>query len=85
MSLAIFVFDEIEISDNETTGSLYQKLKDQSPLSLKSLIEKIKNNSLEYSAQDESKVSFAPTLKKQDGFLDFKNQTYAQIKRITVV
>ncbi len=66
-------FDTVNISSNETGGQLYTRLKFQAALSLNSLIDKILNSKLEFFPQDENKVSFAPTLKKEDGFLDFKN------------
>lgn len=37
-------------------------------------IQIILEDKISYSPQDESQVSFAPTLKKEDGFLDFKTK-----------
>ena len=43
------------------------------------LIHKILNNEVTFTAQNEDHVSFAPTLKKEDGALNFKEKTVTQI------
>jgi methionyl-tRNA formyltransferase len=73
-------FHELKISETETGGQLYARLKFQAALSTNTLIENILNNSLTYTKQNPDEVSFAPTLKKEDGFLDFTNSTIAKIK-----
>ena len=72
-------FDELSIAPDENGESLYNRLKDQAALSTKALIEKILNNQLVYTPQDPAGVSFAPTLKKEDGFLNFKESDYKKI------
>lgn len=72
-------FDEISIAPDENGESLYNKLKSQAAMSTQALIEKIKNDKLVYTPQDPTGVSFAPTLKKEDGMLDFKNSDYKKI------
>lgn len=72
-------FDEINIAPDENGESLYNRLKNQAAISTKALIEKIQNNKLVYTPQDPAGVSFAPTLKKEDGFLDFKNSNYKKL------
>lgn len=72
-------FFEIPISDNETGGQLYTRLKLQAGLSTNTLIENILNNNLVFKPQDKNQVTFAPTLKKEDGLLDFKNSTTLKI------
>lgn len=72
-------FDEINIAPDENGESLYNRLKNQAAISTKALIEKIQNNKLVYTPQDPAGVSFAPTLKKEDGLLDFKNSDYKKI------
>ena len=72
-------FDEINIAPDENGESLYNRLKNQAAISTKALIEKIQNNNLVYTPQDPAGVSFAPTLKKEDGFLDFKNSNYKKL------
>jgi methionyl-tRNA formyltransferase len=70
----------ISIQENETGGQLYTKLKYQAALSLNDLITNYLNGKITYTPQDESAVSFAPTLKKTDGFLNFKEETFFEIK-----
>lgn len=72
-------FHELAVSETETGGQLYTRLKFQAALSTNTLIELVLNNKLVYTPQDPSGVSFAPTLKKEDGFLDFKNSDYKKI------
>jgi len=76
----IAISDPVSISSNETGGQLYTRLKFQAALSCNQLIHKIAENKIEFSTQNEQFVSFAPTLKKEDGFVDFKNKTISQIK-----
>lgn len=72
-------FHQIKIAPTETGGQLYTRLKFQAALAMNDLIAKLLNNDIVYTPQDESKVSFAPTLKKEDGLLNFKEKTTAQI------
>lgn len=72
-------FDELNIAPDENGESLYNRLKNQAAISTKALIEKIQNDKLIYTPQDPAGVSFAPTLKKEDGLLDFKNSDYKKI------
>lgn len=67
---------EVKIDPNENGGLLYTKLKYQAALSLNEFIQKLHSKNLSFEAQDESKVSFAPTLKREDGFLDFENMDF---------
>src|SRR5690606_6513473 len=69
--------DEVDISENETGGMLYTRLKFQAALSLSNFLNNI--DSLTFTPQREEDVSFAPTLKKEDGFLDFENKSFQQI------
>lgn len=73
-------FHELPISATETGGQLYTRLKFQAALSTNTLIENILNNKLVFIKQNTAQVSFAPTLKKEDGFLDFKNSTIEKIR-----
>lgn len=72
-------FHEVAIAPTETGGQLYTRLKFQAALAMNDLILKVLENKLTYTAQDESQVSFAPTLKKEDGLLDFAHKTTEQI------
>lgn len=69
----------VAISSQETGGQLYTRLKYQAALSLNDFLNALFVNKLTFTSQDESLVSFAPTLKREDGFLDFSNKTYEQI------
>jgi methionyl-tRNA formyltransferase len=68
------------IHPEETGGLLYSRLKFQAGLSTNIFINELINNKVVFEPQDESLVSFAPTLKKEDGFIDFKNKTFLEIK-----
>jgi len=73
-------FDSVEINDSDNLETLSDKLKFAASLSIQSLIEKLINNQLVYTPQDHSKASFAPTINKEDGFLDFKTLNIDNIK-----
>ena len=72
-------FDEIEITPDENGESLYNRLKNQAASSTKVLIQKMLDNKLVYTPQNLAGISFAPTLKKEDGMLDFKKSDYKKI------
>jgi methionyl-tRNA formyltransferase len=72
-------FHTVAIAPTENGGQLYTRLKFQAALSMNDLIEKILANKLTYEKQDDEKVSFAPTLKKEDGYLDFEKETLEKI------
>lgn len=73
-------FHELLISETETGGLLYTRLKFQAALSTNTLIELVLKDELTFSKQDPSKVSFAPTLKKEDGLLNFKQSSITKIQ-----
>jgi methionyl-tRNA formyltransferase len=67
----IFLQREISIAPNDTTASLQAKL---APVGAELLVETIaglKAGKLTPQAQDESKVTYAPVLKKEDGLIDW--------------
>lgn len=72
-------FFEMPISPNENGGQLFTRLKFQAALSTNILIQEIIDGSIHFTPQDESKATFAPTLKKEDGHLHFLNQTAQEI------
>jgi methionyl-tRNA formyltransferase len=72
-------FHTVSISPNENGSQLYTRLKYQAALSMNDFIIKVLNNKLIFTAQDESKVTFAPTLKKEDGLLKFSTKTTIEI------
>lgn len=73
-------FNELNILPDETGGSLYNRLKISAGSSCGEFIQKVLENKIVYTPQDESKVTFAPTLKKEDGLIDFKNSDFETIK-----
>lgn len=72
-------FHTVAISPTETGGQLYTRLKFQAALAMNDLISKLVKNEVTYTPQDESQVSFAPTLKKEDGHLKFQEKTFSEI------
>jgi len=70
---------EVAIDPNETSGLLFTRLKFQAALALNDFISKLHKNKISYQAQDESNVSFAPVIKKEDGQLKFAEETSEQI------
>lgn len=72
-------FHTVSIAPTENGGQLYTRLKFQAALAMNDLIHKLLAGTVIPQPQDESKVSFAPTLKKEDGFLDFANQDATSI------
>ena len=73
-------FDSVEISPSDTLETLSNKLKIAAGVSTNSLIEKIVNQKIIYTPQDKNSVSFAPTINKEDGFIDFKTSSRTSIK-----
>lgn len=67
------------IAPFENGGMLFTRLKFQAALSTADLIELIRTNSLSFTAQDETAISFAPTLNKEDGHLKFAQYTRREI------
>lgn len=70
---------EVQIGDEETGGELYNKLKVKAAEDLNEFVRLLTEDQVECSPQDESHVSFAPTLKKEDGLIDFKRKTVNEI------
>ncbi len=72
-------FRTVPIGPNETGGQLYARLKEEAALAMNDLIQKIIEDKVTYTKQDESKVTFAPTLRKEEGLLKFREKTSTQI------
>lgn len=72
-------FHTVAIAPTENGGQLYTRLKFQAALAMNDFIHKILENKITYTPQDENQVSFAPTLKKEDGLLRFAEKTTAEI------
>ena len=73
-------FDRVTIDELDRLDSLSLKLKVAAGISTKALIDKILHQQINYMPQDKSGISFAPTIKKEDGFLDFKNTVSKTLK-----
>lgn len=69
----------INVDHNETGGQLYTRLKFQAALSLNDFITNLLEGSVTYTPQDHDKATFAPTLKKEDGYLKFSESTCESI------
>jgi methionyl-tRNA formyltransferase len=69
----------LSILENETGGLLYTRLKFQAALSTYDFLQKLLENKITFTPQDESQVSFAPTLKKEDGLMNFKDKTFEEL------
>ena len=66
-----------DISPNETAGELHDRLaKLAAPLLIKT-IRQIEDGTIVYTQQDQSKATYAPKLKKSDGFIDFNDSAKA--------
>ena len=72
-------FHELPIGESENGGQLYTRLKFQAALSTNTLISDILNNRLVFTPQNSSLVTFAPTLKKEDGHINFKESSAEKI------
>jgi methionyl-tRNA formyltransferase len=72
-------FRTVAIGPQETGGELHGRLKEEAAVAMNELIQKIHENKVTLTKQDETKVSFAPTLKKEDGLLKFGEKTTTQI------
>ncbi|MBT5093526.1 MAG: methionyl-tRNA formyltransferase, partial [Halobacteriovoraceae bacterium] len=65
---------QVKIGEDTTGGELYDLLKKEAAISIEPFIKSLIEGTITYTKQDETQVSLAPTLKKNDGFIDFKNQ-----------
>lgn len=75
----ILLQKEVEISDKETSDSLFEKL---SVVTANTIYETIINfSSIKSIKQDESKVSKSIIIKKEFGLIDFKSETAIEIDR----
>lgn len=63
--------EEIEIEEKETTLTLTEKLATIGAELLPKSLEKIYSGEISLIKQDESKATYAPRIKKEDGFIDF--------------
>src|SRR5262245_53470280 len=78
----IYLQEAAEVAPDETTGSLQGKL---TPIGARLLLEtltKLKMGSLITQEQDESAVTFAPILKKEDGHIDWSQPAIMIERRV---
>ena len=74
------VIEKVSIAEEDNAGMLHDKLMKRAPVALNTLIDHIVNDTLVFHSQDESRVSFAHTLSRDDGRLHFSNLTCEQIQ-----
>lgn len=72
-------FESINISINDNWASLSTKLKFKAAILLDTFINDLTENNLIYTSQDEEQITFSPTIKKEDGLVNFKTQTAEEI------
>lgn len=72
---------EVPIRPHETGGSLRARLKFLGALALENFLEALAANTLTPRAQDDSLVCWAPKLSREDGLLDFAQESATDIER----
>jgi methionyl-tRNA formyltransferase len=78
----IYLQEELKVVERETTASLQAKLM---PLGAKLLLETLdglKSNSLQPHDQDETRVTFAPMIRKEDGVIDWTEPALTIERRV---
>lgn len=76
----IYLQEEVALAADETTGSLQAKLTPVGASLLLETIRRIKEQSILPRAQDDTQVTFAPIIKKEDGRIDW-TRAAAEIER----
>ncbi len=76
----VYLQESITVAPDETSGSLQTKLTPIGSRLLLETIRQLKEGALQPRGQDESAVTFAPMLKKEDGLIDW-NQSAVAIER----
>jgi methionyl-tRNA formyltransferase len=73
---------QTDIATNETAGHLHDRLAESAaPLLLKT-VDQIANGTAVYVAQDHEKATFAPKLKKSNGYIDFTEPAEVLARKI---
>jgi methionyl-tRNA formyltransferase len=78
----VYLQEEIALAEDETTASLQAKL---TPLGARLLLEtirRLKRGDLTERLQNENEVTFAPTIKKEDGLVDWTLPAEAIERRV---
>jgi len=68
----IILKEVISIAEDDNAITLSEKLSKKGAKLLLDVIEMVKNNEVEFIKQDNSKATYAPKLKKEDGLIDWK-------------
>ena len=76
----IAIARKIQIAEDDNAKNLHDKLMIEAAALIPSFIEQIDQGKVTPVAQDESHVSFAPSLSKQDGKIDFAQMSFRDIK-----
>ena len=63
---------EVPISDDDTAGTLFDKLAAAGGKLIPRVLEAIEDGSAKYTPQDDSKVSYTGMIRKSDGLIDFE-------------
>ncbi len=71
---------DLDIAPYESGGQLYTRLKFAAALGLNEFIEDILAKKITYTKQNDDEVSFAPTISKEMGRIDFKKDSFKAIK-----
>jgi len=79
---AIYLQEAIALAPGETTGTLQKKLTPIGARLLLATIRGLKAGSLEPRAQDESRATLAPLLKKEDGLIDWRRAAVEIERRV---
>ncbi len=72
---------ETPIHPTDTTPILYDRLKSLAAQTIDPFITAMAHDRLVFQAQEESQASFAPTIKKEDGFIDPLKHSAVEIER----
>ncbi len=73
---------EVAIGEDETAGELFEKLSRAGAPELVKALDLIENGKATFTPQDESKATYYPMLKKEDGEVDFSLPAHAVVCRI---
>jgi len=78
----ILAQSQVDIEPDETAGQLHDKLAGSAAPLLISTLDQISAGTAIYTDQDHSQATFAPKLRKSDGFLDFTEPAGALVRKI---
>jgi len=78
----IYLQEELKLVDHETTASLQAKLAPIGAKLLLKTLDGLKSNSLQPHDQDETRVTFAPMIRKEDGVIDWTEPALTIERRV---